>query len=109
MFYEKLHAKCYLNEDVGIITSMNLYEFSELNNREMGISVDANIDYEVYKQITAEIDSLKRNSTLIELHGSRGVFQRSWDNCDKTRERKKRSDAVNFIYPSCDLYFFLFI
>ena len=25
-FNEKLHAKCYMNEDTAIITSMNLYE-----------------------------------------------------------------------------------
>jgi phosphatidylserine/phosphatidylglycerophosphate/cardiolipin synthase-like enzyme len=38
LFYKKnLHAKCYLNEDVAIVTSMNLYEFSQVNNDEMGI------------------------------------------------------------------------
>jgi len=36
-FYENLHAKCYLNESDMIITSMNLVEYSEKNNREMGI------------------------------------------------------------------------
>ena len=35
-FLQNLHAKCYLNESKVIITSMNLYEYSE-NNREMGI------------------------------------------------------------------------
>ena len=31
-FLQNLHAKCYLNERAVIITSMNLYEFSQLNN-----------------------------------------------------------------------------
>src|ERR1019366_9116125 len=28
----ELHAKCYLNEKTAIITSMNLYEYSQVNN-----------------------------------------------------------------------------
>ena len=38
-FCKNLHAKCYLNEDEALITSMNLYEFSQVNNNEMGIRV----------------------------------------------------------------------
>ena len=38
-FCEDLHAKCYMNEATVLITSMNLYEFSQVNNREMGILV----------------------------------------------------------------------
>ena len=34
-----LHAKCYLNEDYALITSMNLYQFSQVHNYEMGILV----------------------------------------------------------------------
>ena len=33
-FLKNLHAKCYLNEDNALITSMNLYEFSQQNNEE---------------------------------------------------------------------------
>ena len=39
-FSKNLHAKCYLNERKMIITSMNLYEFSQQNNREMGILIE---------------------------------------------------------------------
>ncbi len=31
-FCNNLHAKCYLNEESCIITSLNLYEFSQINN-----------------------------------------------------------------------------
>jgi hypothetical protein len=34
-----LHAECYLNEAEALVTSMNLYEFSQVNNNEMGIHV----------------------------------------------------------------------
>jgi hypothetical protein len=40
--YEKrLHAKYYANEDSAILTSMNLYSFSQDNNIEFGVLVDA--------------------------------------------------------------------
>ncbi|HNR19086.1 MAG TPA: phospholipase D family protein [Bacteroidia bacterium] len=37
MHHPNVHAKCYYNEKYLIIGSMNLYEYSELNNREMGV------------------------------------------------------------------------
>lgn len=37
MHHPNLHAKCYYNENYLLIASMNLYEYSEINNREMGI------------------------------------------------------------------------
>lgn len=36
-FCKNLHAKCYLNEELCIVTSLNLYEFSKVNNNEMGV------------------------------------------------------------------------
>jgi phosphatidylserine/phosphatidylglycerophosphate/cardiolipin synthase-like enzyme len=37
LHHPNIHAKCYMNEFQVIITSMNMYEYSEKNNREMGI------------------------------------------------------------------------
>ena len=34
---ENLHAKIYLNEHRCLMTSMNLYEYSQVNNHEIGI------------------------------------------------------------------------
>ncbi|PKG42785.1 phospholipase D family protein [Psychroflexus sp. MES1-P1E] len=64
-FCENLHAKCYHNEDSMIITSMNLYEFSEKNNREMGIFVEKDIDLKIFEDSLREIDSIK-NASIIE-------------------------------------------
>lgn len=36
-FLEHLHAKMYFNENELLITSMNFYDFSERNNREVGV------------------------------------------------------------------------
>lgn len=38
IFEPKLHAKSYVNEYEGIITSMNLYDYSAENNVEYGVS-----------------------------------------------------------------------
>ena len=39
-FCKNLHAKCYLSESACIVTSLNLYEFSMVNNNEMGVLID---------------------------------------------------------------------
>ena len=43
-FCQNLHAKCYLNEESCIITSLNLYEFSQVNNNEMGVLISRSND-----------------------------------------------------------------
>jgi phage antirepressor YoqD-like protein len=53
-----LHAKCYLNENEAIVTSMNLYSFSQQNNDEMGIHVTKEKDPELYKDIYEEAQRL---------------------------------------------------
>lgn len=55
---KNLHAKCYLNENEAIITSMNLYEFSQVNNNEMGIYVSKNSDADLYNSILEEAQRL---------------------------------------------------
>ena len=57
-FRKNLHAKCYLNEDEALLTSMNLYEFSALNNDEMGISVSREKDRGLYEKIRKESERL---------------------------------------------------
>ena len=65
LYYSKnLHAKCYLNEIKMIITSMNLYEFSQQNNREMGILIDrgSEADKKVYDEAWLDIESILNNA-----------------------------------------------
>lgn len=59
-FYDNLHAKCYLNEKSALITSMNLYDFSQANNAEMGIYVENDTDSELYDNIHKEVNRLKK-------------------------------------------------
>jgi hypothetical protein len=57
-YCEDLHAKCYMNEASVIITSMNMYEFSEQRNREMGVFVEKEQDVELYLQAFEEVQSI---------------------------------------------------
>jgi phosphatidylserine/phosphatidylglycerophosphate/cardiolipin synthase-like enzyme len=62
LFHKDLHAKCYFNEKEAIITSMNLYMFSQQNNVEMGIYISKEKDEDLYKQVATEVDRIKRGS-----------------------------------------------
>jgi phosphatidylserine/phosphatidylglycerophosphate/cardiolipin synthase-like enzyme len=55
---KNLHAKCYINDNEAIITSMNLYEFSQLNNNEMGIYITKEADPDLYKDTYEEVQRL---------------------------------------------------
>lgn len=55
---KNLHAKCYINESEAIITSMNLYEFSQQNNNEMGIYITKAQDADLYNATCEEVQRL---------------------------------------------------
>ena len=55
---KNLHAKCYINENEAIITSMNLYEFSQQNNNEMGIYISKAEDTDLYNAALEEVQRL---------------------------------------------------
>lgn len=62
---ENLHAKCYLNEFMAILTSMNLYQHSQENNTELGLMVIENQDPEnpdsvLYNDIRKEVLTICR-------------------------------------------------
>jgi phosphatidylserine/phosphatidylglycerophosphate/cardiolipin synthase-like enzyme len=60
-----LHAKCYLSEKGAILTSLNLYEFSQQNNDEMGIYVENKNDGELlYQDILTEVERLSKSKVF---------------------------------------------
>lgn len=67
-YNQDLHAKCYLNDDKMIITSLNLYEFSMNNNKEMGVLIDLNdeSDKELFEDALREIDFIDETSERFE-------------------------------------------
>ena len=70
-FQEHLHAKCYMSDSYALVTSMNLYEFSQVNNDEMGILVSAEDDPELYREIKDEADRILRRSENVRLNVTR--------------------------------------
>jgi phosphatidylserine/phosphatidylglycerophosphate/cardiolipin synthase-like enzyme len=66
-FCQNLHAKCYLNERSAIITSMNLYDFSQVNNNEMGVFVDREQEPDLYRETYEEAQRLIRVSEEVRL------------------------------------------
>ena len=66
-FCKNLHAKCYLNENVCIITSLNLYEFSQVNNNEMGVAVSRTGDKTLYKDAYEEAQRIIRISDEVRI------------------------------------------
>lgn len=66
-FCKNLHAKCYLNEESCIITSLNLYEFSQINNNEMGVFLSRQADAEVYRNAYEEAQRIIRISDEIRI------------------------------------------
>ncbi|TOL08519.1 MULTISPECIES: phospholipase D family protein [Vibrio] len=66
-FCKNLHAKCYLNEESCIITSLNLYEFSQINNNEMSVTFSRVDDPELYKDAYDEAQRIIRISDEIRI------------------------------------------
>ena len=66
-FCKNLHAKCYLSEDICIITSLNLYEFSQVNNNEMGVLLRRSEDEAMYSDAYDEAQRIIRISDEVKI------------------------------------------
>lgn len=66
-FCKNLHAKCYMNEELCIIASLNLYEFSQVNNNEMGVLIRRTEDAELYKDAYEEAQRIIRISEEVRI------------------------------------------
>jgi phosphatidylserine/phosphatidylglycerophosphate/cardiolipin synthase-like enzyme len=75
-YNEDLHAKCYVNDDKMVITSLNLYAFSMANNKEMGVLIDKNdiADTELFNDAFKEVDYINETSQRFELNSPKPVF-----------------------------------
>jgi phosphatidylserine/phosphatidylglycerophosphate/cardiolipin synthase-like enzyme len=100
-FSEDLHAKCYLNDTKMIITSMNLYDFSMINNKEMGILIDKTIteDSQVYDDAWMEIDFIEKASKPFDFVSKATTIATSKPALKETRIEQKEETA-NPIIPN---------
>ena len=66
-FCKNLHAKCYINEEICIIGSLNLYEFSQVNNNEMSVLIERLEDTTLYKDAYEESQRIIRISEEVRI------------------------------------------
>lgn len=86
-FCQNLHAKCYLNEEAAIITSMNLYDFSQVNNNEMGVYIQRETEPDLYRETYEEAQRLIRISDQIRLSAEK------IEEVEEEKEEVKESSA----------------
>ncbi len=95
-FCKNLHAKCYINEESCIISSLNLYEFSQVNNNEMGIFINKEEDIQVFKDAYEEAQRIIRISDEVRIsldevkteQAEENLSEESTDNASKLTSSK---------------------
>lgn len=97
-YFENLHAKCYFNENKMVITSMNMYEFSEKNNREMGVLIDRIKDKDLFDKAVSETHSILQSSEQIPLRKAARQIQNDWT---KTENGKSKSNYKKQVRGYC--------
>lgn len=87
-FSKELHAKCYYNEESMVIASMNLHEYSQQHNREMGILLSLKDDHDVFvfNEARTEAESIVSNADKYSL--IRSILSKT------VKEVKSRVDAA---------------
>ncbi|OCL94188.1 phospholipase D family protein [Aliarcobacter thereius] len=90
-YNEDLHAKCYVNDDKMVITSLNLYEFSMANNKEMGVLIDKNdpADSQLFEDAFKEVDYINQTSQQFELNAPKPTFS-------KTENKSSKEKSTSF-------------
>jgi phosphatidylserine/phosphatidylglycerophosphate/cardiolipin synthase-like enzyme len=91
-FCKNLHAKCYMSEELCIVTSLNLYEFSQVNNNEMGILIRRSEDAALYKDAYEEAQRIIRISDEVRISLER-VVNASDNNASPDQARLESDDA----------------
>ncbi len=69
-FSKDLHAKCYYNEELMVIASMNLHEYSEQNNWEIGLLINKKEDNKLFGEALKEIEIITNSANEIKLGSS---------------------------------------
>jgi hypothetical protein len=66
-FCRNLHAKCYLNEQFCIVSSLNLHELSNAKSNEIGVLISCNEDAELFQSLSDEADRIIRISDEVRM------------------------------------------
>lgn len=98
LFSKNLHAKVYLNENEGVIASMNLYEFSEINNFEIGVHFIKNTSDTIYEQTITEVTPIL-NLAKLEWESLKEKKQENEDLSISTFLESKKEDVSIKDFP----------
>ena len=93
-FCKNLHAKCYLNEELCIVTSLNLYEFSQVNNNEMGVLFKRSEDSELYREAYEESQRIIRISEEVRISLERVQSKDSDDSSEEDSDSRLTSSKL---------------
>lgn len=93
-FCKKLHAKCYINESFCIVTSLNLYEFSQVNNNEMGVLFNRTDDPELYRDAYEEAQRIIRISEEVRISLERINSKDSEETTEEEQGSKLTSSKI---------------
>lgn len=91
-----LHTKCYMNDSKMIITSLNLYETSIANNKEMGVLIDKNesADVQLYNDAYEEVNFIIDRSKKFEFGSEGKINTLSPKSIEKESPIKKQSTSL---------------
>lgn len=85
---KNLHAKCYINEKKAIISSMNLYDYSQTSNVEMGFLITKDEDPKAYAQMLEDIDDLRINGERVKPWLDNDIISNEKPNPTKEKKQK---------------------
>lgn len=74
LFVKELHAKCVLNERAAVISSMNLYTYSQQNNWEMGVAFTQEEHPDQFQQLQAYVETMLKEVAVHKFKGRGGLF-----------------------------------
>ena len=93
-FCRNLHAQCYLNDELCIVTSLNLYDFNQANHNEMGILIEREQDPEVFKLACDEAERIIRTSDEVRMSFEK-VRRVSEDNAPSSDEEQEGAGKLS--------------
>jgi hypothetical protein len=80
-----------------VITSLNLYEFSMANNKEMGVLIDKNdpADSQLFEDAYKEVDYINETSQRFELNSPKPAFTKLVGNITSKEKPLPATSSVN--------------
>jgi phosphatidylserine/phosphatidylglycerophosphate/cardiolipin synthase-like enzyme len=83
LYLDNLHSKLYFNEKEAILTSLNLYDFSQINNYEMGIFFSKETETELFSQMLDEVQQIAKTAKKTNFE-------------QETKHKKNTQDTIKY-------------